>query len=244
MLHGVEIKSAVQELRHEGFAFLYRGILPPLAQRTVSLSLMFGLYDGTKRPLVKLGVNEYLAKTVAGMTAGKYHTTTISPQVSEMKSKIQVGVSTQSQPFSKKIKLICCTFFYLFFFFFLGTVEAILMPFERIQTLLADSHYHAHFKNTSQAFHYVCMNYGYGELYRGITPILLRNGPSNVLFFIMREEAAAKLPKRVCIQPSSNILNSFFYFPTKINGIFVYFRMIIFLDRYRNFYREHLLVPF
>lgn len=72
------------------------------------------------------------------------------------------------------------------------------MPFERIQTLLADSHYHTHFKNTSQAFHYVCMNYGYGELYRGIAPILLRNGPSNVLFFILREEAAAKLPKRVC----------------------------------------------
>lgn len=72
------------------------------------------------------------------------------------------------------------------------------MPFERIQTLLADSHYHTHFRNTSQAFHYVCMNYGYGELYRGIAPILLRNGPSNVLFFIMREEAAARLPKRVC----------------------------------------------
>lgn len=65
------MKSAVQELRHEGLVFLYRGILPPLAQRTLSLSLMFGLYDGTKQPLVKLGVNEYLAKAVAGVTAGK-----------------------------------------------------------------------------------------------------------------------------------------------------------------------------
>lgn len=79
-----------------------------------------------------------------------------------------------------------------------GTVEAFLMPFERIQTLLADSHYHTHFKNTSQAFHYVSMNYGYHELYRGLSPILWRNGPSNVLFFIMREEAAARLPKHVC----------------------------------------------
>lgn len=70
-MHGVEVKSAVQELRHEGLAFLYRGILPPLAQRTLSLSLMFGLYDGTKQPLVKLGVNEYCAKAIAGMTAGK-----------------------------------------------------------------------------------------------------------------------------------------------------------------------------
>lgn len=71
MLHGVEMKLAVQELRHEGFAFLYRGILPPLAQRTVSLSLMFGLYDGTKKPLVRIGVNEYVAKVIAGMTAGE-----------------------------------------------------------------------------------------------------------------------------------------------------------------------------
>lgn len=66
------MKSAVQELRHEGIAYLYRGILPPLAQRTVSLSLMFGLYDKTKQPLIKLGVNEYLAKIIAGMTAGEY----------------------------------------------------------------------------------------------------------------------------------------------------------------------------
>lgn len=71
ILHDVEVKLAVQELRQEGLTFLYRGILPPLAQRTLSLSLMFGLYDGTKQPLVKLGVNEYLARSVAGMTAGE-----------------------------------------------------------------------------------------------------------------------------------------------------------------------------
>lgn len=71
MLHGVEMKSAIQELRSEGFTFLYRGILPPLAQRTVSLSLMFGLYDGTKRPLIQLGVNEYVAKCLAGLSAGQ-----------------------------------------------------------------------------------------------------------------------------------------------------------------------------
>lgn len=71
------------------------------------------------------------------------------------------------------------------------------MPFERVQTLLADSHYHTHFKNTSQAFHYVYTHYGYRELYRGMVPILYRNGPSNALFFIMREEAAERLPHHV-----------------------------------------------
>lgn len=71
MLHGVEIKSAIQELRREGFAFLYRGILPPLAQKTISLSLMFGVYEGTRRPLIEIGMNPYLAKVIAGVTAGK-----------------------------------------------------------------------------------------------------------------------------------------------------------------------------
>lgn len=71
------------------------------------------------------------------------------------------------------------------------------MPFERIQTLLADSTYHDRFKNTSQAFQYVWKNYGYRELYRGLMPILIRNGPSNALFFVMREEAADRLPVHV-----------------------------------------------
>lgn len=43
---------------------------------------------------------------------------------------------------------------------------------------------------------YVYMNYGFKELYRGLIPILLRNGPSNSLFFLMREEANEMLPKQ------------------------------------------------
>lgn len=144
MLHGVKASSAVHQLRSEGILFLYRGIFPPLAQKTVSLSLMFGVYDGTRRPLVDVGVNSYMAKTIAGLTA--------------------------------------------------GTFEAALMPFERIQTLLADSTYHSLFRNTAQAFTYVWRNYGIKELYRGLSPIILRNGPSNSMFFVMREEVAERLP--------------------------------------------------
>lgn len=147
MLHGVEMKPAIQMLRHEGITFLYRGILPPLAQKTISLSLMFGVYDETKRPLIRCGLNEYLAKIIAGVTA--------------------------------------------------GTVEGLLMPFERIQTLLADSTHHDKFKNTNQAFRYVYVNHGYRELFRGATPIVLRNGSSNALFFILREESAKHLPQQV-----------------------------------------------
>lgn len=48
MLHGVQIETAFKQLRHEGIFYLYRGMFPPLAQKTLSLSLMFGVYDGIK----------------------------------------------------------------------------------------------------------------------------------------------------------------------------------------------------
>lgn len=103
MLHGVKITSAFSQLRHEGFMFLYRGMFPPLAQKTISLSIMFGVFDGTRRYLVDdYHMNAYKAKIIAGITA--------------------------------------------------GTVETALLPFERVQTLLAHSKYHEHFANTAQAF--------------------------------------------------------------------------------------------
>lgn len=80
------------------------------------------------------------------------------------------------------------------------------MPFERIQTLLADQSHHDKFQNTRQAFQYVYLNYGYRELFRGVMPVLWRNGPSNALFFIMREEAAERLPHHVRIQQPSILL--------------------------------------
>lgn len=70
MLHGVPMSSAIQALHHEGLTYLYRGILPPLAQKTISLSLMFGVYDGVRRPLLDTGCNVYFTKIVAGLTAG------------------------------------------------------------------------------------------------------------------------------------------------------------------------------
>lgn len=79
------------------------GLVPPLAQKTISLSLMFGVYEGTRKPLVEqLNLNPYSAKMLAGIVA--------------------------------------------------GSVETVLMPFERVQTLLADSAYHEKFRNTAQAF--------------------------------------------------------------------------------------------
>lgn len=103
MLHGVKIGAAFEQLRSEGIIFLYRGMFPPLAQRTLSLSLMFGVYDGIKRPAIEYyHMNQYSAKCLAGIIA--------------------------------------------------GTFEAVLMPFERVQTVLADAAYHGKYKNTHHAF--------------------------------------------------------------------------------------------
>lgn len=145
MLHGVKAYNAFRQLHKEGVGFLYRGIMPPLIQKTLSLSIMFGVYEEVRVPLSQTPINPYLVKAIAAMVS--------------------------------------------------GSLEAILMPFERIQTLLADSHYHDSFRNTFHAFKEVGYTYGVREYYRGLIPILLRNGPSNVGFFILRDEIQNRLPQ-------------------------------------------------
>lgn len=75
-----------------------------------------------------------------------------------------------------------------------GTTEAILTPFERVQTLLQAKHTQRRYKNTYHAFLRL-REYGFKEYFRGITPILIRNGPSNVCFFLLRGEARDILPE-------------------------------------------------
>ncbi|KAF5286354.1 hypothetical protein FQR65_LT12648 [Abscondita terminalis] len=139
ILGGSKAYGAVKDLYDEGFYYLYRGILPPLMQKTFSLSIMFGVYEEVRRPLIEeANINPYYAKIIAGIVA--------------------------------------------------GSTEAILMPFERIQTILIDPRYHDRFKNTFHVFKTIGLQYGIREYYRGLVPILLRNGPSNVCFFVLRDE--------------------------------------------------------
>lgn len=158
MIHGVKTTSAFQELRNEGLVCLYRGILPPLCQKTLSMSLMFGVYEECRKPLMSTDMNPYIAKTIAAIIA--------------------------------------------------GNIEAILMPFERIQTLLIDPSYNTKFKNTKHIALYIGRNYGMKEFYRGLVPILVRNGPSNALYFIIRDELHQRLPKqdRVLYQTAQEFL--------------------------------------
>ena len=138
MLQGINAKKALWNIHHEGIYYLYRGLLPPLIQKTCSSSLMFGVYDETQRHLLNDKWNKYVAKTIAAMMS--------------------------------------------------GNIEAILVPFERVQTLLSDATYHTRFKNTVHAFQQIQRTHGFREFYRGLIPVLLRNGPSNAIFFLVREK--------------------------------------------------------
>uniref|UniRef100_A0A915Q7E1 Mitochondrial carrier protein n=1 Tax=Setaria digitata TaxID=48799 RepID=A0A915Q7E1_9BILA len=44
-LQGITAKEVFRQLRNEGYWMLYRGILPPLIQRTTTRSVMFGMFD-------------------------------------------------------------------------------------------------------------------------------------------------------------------------------------------------------
>ncbi|GFO37403.1 solute carrier family 25 member [Plakobranchus ocellatus] len=137
-LHGISGHKAIRQLRKDGLRYLYRGLLPPLLQKTMSSSVMFGMYfhcqDVLKEQFPKMGTipNHAIAAMIS------------------------------------------------------GTLEATLMPFERIQTLMQNREFHSRFSNTPDAFRHV-WSYGLKEYYRGLSLIIWRNGPSNVAFFLGRE---------------------------------------------------------
>ncbi|CAL8267008.1 unnamed protein product [Boreogadus saida] len=76
-----------------------------------------------------------------------------------------------------------------------STTVAILTPFERVQTLLQDHRHHGRFNNTFHTFRTLLSEHGVRECYRGLVPVLLRNGPSNVLFFGLRGPIKEQLPQ-------------------------------------------------
>ncbi|XP_029038774.1 mitochondrial nicotinamide adenine dinucleotide transporter SLC25A51 isoform X1 [Osmia bicornis bicornis] len=159
ILEDVPVNTAFQQISREGIRLLYRGILPPLCQKTLSVSIMFSTYEGCKERLSTLTNNDILTRIIAAHLA--------------------------------------------------GTAEAILMPLERVQTLLQDWRYHTKFKNTSHAFKYLLKNYGISECYRGLVPIIYRNSCSNLTFFIMKEQS------KVFVGKQESLLTSF------INGALI-----------------------
>ena len=83
-----------------------------------------------------------------------------------------------------------------------GSTEAILTPFERIQTVLQDRAYMNKFPNSVAVFS-ALREFGVSEYYRGLVPILVRNGFSNVMFFLTRKRLKDLFP-----ETDSGVLNT------------------------------------
>ena len=77
---------------------------------------------------------------------------------------------------------------------FAGALEALLLPFERIQVLMQDKNYNHRFSNARHAARELRSIYGVTEFYRGSSAILLRNCGSNILFFLVRDYVMDTLP--------------------------------------------------
>ena len=155
-LYGFRTYNALKQLSREGILNLYRGLIPPLFQKSTSVSLMFGLYN------------------------------------------YSYNVLFCSWNFDRATSTLAASMF-------AGTCEAALTPFERIQTLLLDPKHHNTFRNTYHSFHLIYNHYGIKEYFRGFSAILLRNGPSNVIFFSLRQPIKQSLP----IAEKNSLQNSF-----------------------------------
>lgn len=136
-LDGISWIQSLNRLKSEGFGVLYRGVLAPLVQRSLSGSLMFGVQGNVERVLIK---NIYI----------NYNS--VLPE--------------------KILSSICA-----------GCFEAVLLPFERVQTLLINKNYHNQYKHTFHALTNLRSSLGIVELYRGLTPVLCRNCLGNSLYF-------------------------------------------------------------
>ena len=134
---GVGVFTGFRELKKEGIFKLYRGVGPPLIQKSASLSIMFGSYHSVQKNLAERypEVNSLYIKLISGLIA--------------------------------------------------GSIESLLTPFERMQTMLSLSEHkdYTRVQNTVHAFLKIKKHYNFKEYYRGFTAILLRNGPSTALYF-------------------------------------------------------------
>lgn len=145
-VQGIRLLRAFRQLQREGLAYLYRGLLPPLLQRTATVSLMFGTY-------------------------AHYHTF------------LQGRFSHTPWWLTHTLAAVGA-----------GSTEALLAPFERVQVVLQVRDYHGDVQNSAHAFRTIS-KHGIREMYRGVSAILLRNGPSNVLFLGLRDPLQRVLPR-------------------------------------------------
>jgi hypothetical protein len=170
---GLSWRGAVASLRADGVGKLYRGILPPLLQRGVSMGIMYAAYDFWYAQLRTLWYGDSSSSGGGGGEGGVGG---------------RAGAASQSaQPSSWTLRAAAGVL--------AGSTEGLLCPFERVQTVLQHRPYTERFKNSAEATRALAVH-GPRELYRGFTAILLRNAPSNALWFSLRTPLRESLPER------------------------------------------------
>ncbi|CAB4064435.1 unnamed protein product [Lepeophtheirus salmonis] len=175
VLYGISMKEAFQQLRGEGVSTLYRGVGPPLIQKSAGGSIMFGSY---------FQIREYLKQ--------------------------------RSYPIASPTAALCA-----------GCIEAVLTPLERVQVLLQNSKYNAHFKHTPDALVTLGREFGLKEYYRGLTDLTCFkcDSPSSIAKFVSDFVSGAFL---------GGIISTIFYpvnvtkthMQSKIGGTFLSFSTV------------------
>lgn len=74
ILEHSKLRRAYTNVSKEGPFLLYRGVLPPLVQKVISLSVMFGVFDFASKSLKSLELNNRLQILLAGFTSGTVKT--------------------------------------------------------------------------------------------------------------------------------------------------------------------------
>ena len=95
IVHGFSTRNAIHQLRKEGIRTLFRGVLPPLLQKGVSTSLLFGTNAQYQRILKeRIGLRgELHVQAVAAFMAGSTEAAILTP-IERVQMLLQVWPQT------------------------------------------------------------------------------------------------------------------------------------------------------
>ena len=157
----------------------YEGLSPREAARTMRADGLSHLYRGVLPPLLQKG-------TSMGVCYGAFDFYFYSlTRAVEGRVELRAATDVPMAESSLAVRAAAATLS--------GSTEALFTPFERVQTLLQHRHYTEHYANT-WAVVVALRSHGAREYFRGASAILLRNGPCNAAFFMLREPARDLLP--------------------------------------------------
>lgn len=140
-LSGSIVRFAVAELRSEGLRNAYRGLLPPLLQKGASLSIMFGSYDIFLRRFIELYPPSDTQNPVGFRLSASQTTQEQTKADSERRVSSSSKLGTPAPLMHQLAAGVLA-----------GSVETLLMPFERVQTLMQDKAYHTTLRNTGKFY--------------------------------------------------------------------------------------------